>query len=119
MHVEKAKGDNTHEEEELSSDDLDGATPARRRNGTQADEEDLQERDRHIAKLSSAIVATGVSAATRSSREPLPTTERRRQTQGARGRCLSQKYNLRICTGSYYHMILIYYDYYLYKLIDL
>ena len=90
MHVEKAKGDNTHEEEELSSDDLDGATPARRRNGTQADEEDLQERDRHIAKLSSAIVATGVSAATRSSQEPLPTTERRRQTQGARGRCLSQ-----------------------------
>ena len=79
-HVEKDKGDNTDEDEELGSDDLDGATPARQRNGTQVDEEDFEERDRHIANLSSAIVATGVSVATSSSREPLPTTEGGRQT---------------------------------------
>ena len=83
MHVEKDKGDNTDEDEELSSDGLDGATPARQRNGTQVDEEDLQECDRHIANLSSAIVASGVSVATSSSREPLSTTEGRRQTQGS------------------------------------
>ena len=79
-HVEKAKGDNTHEEKELSNDDLDGATPARRRNGTQADKEDLQERDRHIANLTSGIVATCVSVATCSNRKPFLTTEGKRQT---------------------------------------
>ena len=81
MHIKRIKVDNIHEEEELSSDDHDGATLARWRNGIQPDEEDLHERDRHIANLNSAIVATGVSVATSISREPLPTTQGKGQTQ--------------------------------------
>ena len=50
----------TLEEDDRQHGVLEGAAPARRRNGTQEEGEDLPERDRHDAISSSAMHATGI-----------------------------------------------------------